>query len=617
MMATRGLLTALTLAILSATAQETDPSDLVSQQPLEQAYRQAAWFFYQDRPYDALLQLDLAPAADPRSDLLKGGLLLQVGLPKQAADLMQQVLQHQQDALPEDVRQYALLQYSRYLLNRGDKTAAKRYAAGITANPAVKGMQQQLQQMLDWPDIQIPAQPDFDQLDGHPEMPYVLMNQIQALAAKGDIERALEWQEQLSNQLDNAVAPWFWQRWFGFAPVWQRQDDNETTAVLQYLQLLRAQLFVRKQDYPSAQAVLSEFPLHSPLNQLALETYAEVLAKSGQTGPLLGVYQQQLQQHPFAASSWRAATDIGLTLEKTSQKAQALAALQWAERYFDSQISQNKALKPLTIEELEQQSFTPWQGFQFKQDKTLFTLKTDLLAMKQLTLLAPEQLKRIQHLQKVVAIKLQQQTDLLHGKLPELSAQLATLEQQYQQLQTELVAVPTQTYPSRWLPAPLHKQQQTLDKAAVRLNQLTAAQQLGAAVKVDVAKQQHRLSTLQGLAKWQYASSQSDTVWQLKKQQQQLQQLLPPLRNRIGVLQAAQDATPRLKTQQQRLAELNAQQQALVHGINQAQQQLLAELNQQLKLRADKQLAQLLQLSRRNKQALARLMEEQLQEQSR
>ncbi|HAT43117.1 MAG TPA: hypothetical protein DCS87_15520 [Rheinheimera sp.] len=617
MMATRWLLTAFTLAIFGATAQETDPRDLVSQQPLEQAYRQAAWFFYQEKPYDALLQLDLAPTADPRSDLLKGGLLLQIGLPKQAADLMQQILQRQQDALPEDVRQYALLQYSRYLLNRGDKTAAKQYAQNIVANPAVKGVQQQLLQMLDWPDIQIPAEPDFDQLDGHPEMPYVIMNQIQALAAKGDIDRALAWQEQLSSQLDNAVDPWFWQRWFGFTPVWQRQDDNETTAVLQYLQLLRAQLFVRKQDYPSAQAVLSEFPLQSPLNQLALETYAEVLAKSGQTGPLLGVYQQQLQQHPFALSSWRAATNIGLTLEKTGQKAQALAALQWAERYFDSQISQNKALQPLTIEALEQQKFTPWQSFQFKQDKTLFTLKTDLLAMKQLTLLAPEQLKRIQHLQKVVAIKLQQQTDLLHGKLPELSAQLATLEQQYQQLHTELVAVPKQTYPNRWLPEQLYKQQQTLDKAAVRLSQLSAAQQQGAVVKVDVAKQQHRLNTLQGLAKWQYASSQSDTLWQLKKQQQQLQQLLPQLRNRIGILQAAQDATPRLKSQQQRLAELNAQQQALVNGINQAQQQLLAELNQQLQQRADKQLAQLLQLSRRNKQALARLMEEQLQEQSR
>lgn len=617
MMATRWLLTAFTFAILGATAQETDPRDLVSQQPLEQAYRQAAWFFYQQQPYDALLQLDLAPKADPRSDLLKGGLLLQIGLPKQAADLMQQVLQRQQDALPEDVRQYALLQYSRYLLNRGDKTAAKAYAQNIVANPAVKGIQQQLQQMLDWPEIQIPAEPDFDQLDGHPEMPYVIMNQIQALAAKGDIDRALEWQEQLSSQLDNAVDPWFWQRWFGFTPVWQRQDDHETSAVLQYLQLLRAQLYVRKQDYPSAQAVLSEFPLQSPLNQLALETYAEVLAKSGQTGPLLAVYQQQLEQHPLAASSWRAATDIGLTLEKTGQKPQALAALQWAERYFDSQIAQNKALKPLSIEALEQQDFTPWQRFQFKQDKTLFTLKTDLMAMKQLTALAPAQLKRIQHLQKVVAIKLQQQTDLLQGKLPQLSTQLAALEQQYQQLQQELSAVPTQTYPSRWLPDNLFKQQQTLDKAATRLAQLSTAQQQGAAIKLDAAKQQHRLHTLQGLAQWQYASTQADTLWQLKKQQQQLLQLLPQLRNRIQVLQNAKDATPRLKAQQQRLGELNAQQQRLVDGIHQAEQQLLAELNQQLQQRADKQLAQLLQLSRRNKQALARVMEEQLQEQSR
>lgn len=617
MMAFRWLLSAITLTVLGAAAAQSEPRTLVSQQPLEQPYRQAAWYFYQDQPYSALLQLELSPTTDPRSDLLKGGLLLQIGLPKQAADLMAQLLKQQQGALPEDVRQYALLQYSRYLFNHGDKAAAKQYAQNIVTNPDLKGMQQQLQQMLDWPAIQIPAQPDFDQLNGQPEMPYVIMNQIQAIAASGDVDRALEWQEQLTGQLGDAVDPWFWQRWFGFTPQWQRKDNAETTAVLEYLQLLRAQLFIRKQDYSNALSVLSQFPLDSALNQLALETYAQVLAKSGQTATLLAVYQQMLERHPYAMSSWKAATEIGLTLEKTGQKPQALAALQWAEEYFATQLSQNSAVTALTLPALAQQHFTPWQQFQFKQDKSLFALKTDILAMKQLTEYAPLQLARIEHLQKVVAIKLQQQTELLHGKLPELSAQLSRFEQQYQGLQQELADVGQQHYPQKWLPLTLYKQQQNIDKAAGRLLLLSQAQQQGAAIRVDVSKQQQRLNQLQGLAKWQYATEQVANQWQLKKQQQQLTQLIPQIRQRIRTLEAAQDATPRLKLQQQRLAELQTQQQQLVAGIANAQQLLLAELNQLLQLRAAKQRTELLQLSRRNKQALARVMEEQLQEQSR
>lgn len=598
---------------------------LVSQQPLEQAYRQAAWYFYLDQPYDALLQLDVAGQPErekrlhnARSDLLKGGLLLQIGLPKQAADLMQQVLAQPDDQLPNDLRQYALLSYSRYLLSRGDKASAKQYAAGIEHNPQLQGVQQQLQQILDWPNIAIPTEPDFAALDGQAEMPYVIINQIQAIAASGDVDKALQWQEQLSAQLDDAVDPWFWQRWFGFTPQWVRQGDAETTAVLQYLQLLRAQLFVKQQDYASAQQVLAAFPQHTALDELALELYASTLDKSGQTSLLLGVYQQLLREHPLAKSSWQAAHGIGIGLEKLGEKAKALSAYQWADDYYSAQLAQNEQLKPLTLTELQANQLTPWQRYQVKQDRQLYQQLQDLQAMAKLTEMAPKQLARIDHLQRVIEIKLAQQQQLLQKQLPELRAQWQQLSQQFDQLSVQANQATQQVYPQAWLPLPLFAQQQKLERAKARLQRLheaSSSQSTATNQLPLLARQQQRLDRLQGLLQWQYAQQRAESQWQVQKQRQAISSLLPKLQQRIQSLSLQPDATPRLTAQRQRLDELKAQQANVLAALTQAQTTLLAELNGHFYRKASMQKKQLTQWSRRNKQALARLLEERLQEQ--
>lgn len=631
MMKRLALCLSMPVLLLSAFTHAEDHAaerQLVSQQPLEQAYRQAAWYFYLDKPYDALLQLDVAGAAkdnalqrnavlhnsvlhNARSDLLKGGLLLQIGLPKQAADLMQQVLAQPDDQLPTDLRQYALLQYSRYLLSRGDKASAKHYAAGIEHNPQLQGVQQQLQQILDWPNIAIPSEPDFAALDGQAEMPYVIINQIQAIAASGEIDKALRWQEQLSAQLDDAVDPWFWQRWFGFTPQWVRQGDHETTAVLQYLQLLRAQLFVKQQDYASAQQVLAAFPQHTALDELALELYASTLEKSGQTSLLLGVYQQLLREHPLAKSSWQAAHGIGIGLEKLGEKAKALGAYQWADDYYNAQLAQNEQRTPLTLQQLQDNQLTPWQRYQVNQDRQLYQQLDDLQAMAKLTDMAPKQLARIEHLQQVIDLKLAQQQQLLRQQLPQLRTQWQQLSQRYQQLNVAATQATQQLYPQAWLPLPLFAQQQKLERAKGLFKALQGAP----SQQTSLARQQQRIERLQGVLQWQYALQRADSHWQLQKERQAIASLLPKLAQRIESLSQQPDATPRLTAQRQRLDALKAQQAALITALTQAQSTLLAELNGHFYRKASQQHQQLSTWSRRNKQALARLLEERLQEQ--
>lgn len=611
---------------------------VVSQQALEQAYRQAAWYFYQDEPYDALLQLDvagdpaLAPLHDARSDVLKAGLLLQIGLPKPAAELMQQLIQQGDTQLPSELRQYALLQYSRYLLSQGDKALATRYLQQLapsnspTNSPTNEpsqadqqppptffvGAQQQLQQLLDWPHIKIPAEPDFAGLAGQPEMPYVIINQIQALAAQGDVDKALQWQQQLAAQLGDAVDPWFWQRWFGFSPVWLVQNPQEQTAIVQYVQLLRAQLLVKKQDYASAQQVLASFPQHSALDELALSLYATTLEKSGQTALLLGVYQQLLRAHPLAPASWQAAHAIGNGLEKLGEKAQALAAYQWAETYYSDQLRAHEQIAALTLDALQQDQLSPWQRYQLKQDRRLYQAVQDLHALGKLTQRQPGQQGRIQHLQQVVALKLHQQQQLLTTQLPQLQARHSALTERAAQLRQAVDAAVRSPYPTAWLPQPLFGQQQRLQRA----NDSLAALRSNAGAKPDtLARQQARIEQLQGLLQWRYAEQQADARWQWRKELATIDKLLPLQRERLTQLSQHTDATPRLQAQQQRLLELQADQATLMRQLQQAQTQLVADLNRLFADKAQQQQQQLKQWSRLNKQALARLLEERLQEQ--
>ena len=604
------LLVTLVIAAVSGVtlAQEDAPVSM-----LEKQYRQAAYAFYTEDPYQAVQHLDLAPEQDARSLLLKAGLLLQIGMPQQAADVLEKVLGDKQGAeLPTELRQLAMLQYSRYLYQRGDVAAARNYLAKVNNSNLVAGQQQQLQQLVDWPNIQVPAEPDFDGLSTHPEMPYIISNQLLQIAKNGDPARAMQWLDALIAQVETTIEPMFWRRWFGLTPPWLATETAEQQGVRDYLQVLKAQLFIQQQDFASAQTVLSEFPQQSAFSEMALGLYAQVLDELRQVSPLLAVYQQRIRKHPYSFDSWQAANNIGRQLELSGDAASALAAYQWADDYYQQQLSANRALQPLTLAQLAKAELSQWQLYQVGQEPQLFQLQQDLSQLQQLAGLSPSQQKRLQHLQKVVQIKLDQQQQLLESQLPRLQASYQQLSSEQQRLNNELVTQLQLPFAPALLTGDAFKQQQRIEKAQRLLSNLSQAKAQGATVQVDIAKQTRRLQLLTGISQWQYAFAKADREWQIKKELNQINQLLPKISEQLRALTAAGDATPRLKAQQQQLVALSQQQQQGLAAVNQQQQRLLAEFNQQLQQRADEQYLQLTELARINKQAMARMMEDQL-----
>ncbi len=579
----------------------------------EKHYRQAAFAFYQQQPYEAVLQLELAPVQDARALLLKAGLLLELGMPQQAAQLLEQVLALETADLPNDLRQFALLQYSRYLFQRGDVNAARATFAKVQPSEILAGPQQQLQQLMMWPQIELPAEPEFSLLRDHPEMPYIISNQLLQHAQNGDVSKAMQWLDALRTEVDTTIEPMFWRSWFGLTPPWQATDPVEQQAVRDYLQLLKAQLLLQQNDLPAAQQVLSEFPQDSALSEMALGLYATVLDEAKQVPELLAVYQQQIRKHPFAELSWRAANQIGLQFELTGDAKAALAAYQWADGYYQQQLTANRALAPLNLEQLASGELTPWQQYQVGQQNELFQLQHDLVQLEQLAAVSPQQQNRIAHLQQVVNIKLAQQQQLLAEQLPRLTAQFSALSAEQQQLSQQLSKERAAEFSPNLLSGDAFKQQQRLEKAAQLVERLANAKAAGANLSIDIAKQRKRLALLQGISRWQYALTQAEREWAIEKELNQINSLLPNIQKQLSNLQQAGQATPRLRAQQQQLLEFAKAQQQAKQRIMQQQQQLLTEFNSQLQRRADEQHQQLTALARVNKQAIARMMEAQLQ----
>lgn len=591
---------------------EQTPAEQTPAAMLEKHYRQAAFAFYQQQPYQAVLQLELAPVQDARSLLLKAGLLLELGMPQQAAALLEQVLALDSADLPNDLRQFALLQYSRYLFQRGDVTAARATFAKVQPSEVLAGPQQQLQQLMMWPNIELPAEPEFGLLRDHPEMPYIISNQLLQHAQNGDVTKAMQWLDALRSEVDTTIEPMFWRRWFGLTPPWQATDPIEQQGVRDYLQLLKAQLLLQQADLPAAQQVLREFPQDSALSEMALALYATVLDQARQVPELLAVYQQQIRKHPFAEQSWRAANLIGLQFELSGDGVAALAAYQWADQYYQQQLAANRALEQLNLDELAKGELTPWQQYQVGQQTELFQLQQDLLQLEQLAEVSPQQHLRIAHLQQVVDIKLAQQEQLLAEQLPRLTAQFATLNAQQQHLTEQLAKARAAEFSPTLLSGDAFKQQQRLDKAAQLVERLANAKAAGVNLTVDVAKQRKRLALLQGISRWQYALTKAEREWAIEKELKQINHLLPNIEKQLTSLQQAGQATPRLRAQQQQLLEFAKTQQRAEQNIMQQQQQLLTEFNLQLQRRADEQHQQLTELARSNKQAIARMMEAQL-----
>lgn len=578
----------------------------------EKHYRQAAWEFYQQQPAQALEALQLAPQQDQRTQLLEAGLYLQLLMPQHAADVLARLLAADSDgdnALPAALRNIALLQFARYQLESGDKAAARQYLAqvNITADGAWLGQQQLLSQLISWPDIEIPAQPDFVSLAQQAEMPYIVSNQALVLA-KQQPEKALQWLSRLQQQLAVDAPQGFWQLLFSGQWPLQSQPQGfvypqeEQQALDDYVQLTQAQLLIEQQDFAGADRILANFGADSVLSSSALQLYSHILTEQRHIPALLAVLQQQIKQQPFSLTAWQAATRIGEQLERSLQPRDALAAYHWAQQYYQQQTQLiNRQATPLQVSQL-QQGLSQWQTLQLSNDNNLHRLQQDALALQQQLNAAPQRQQRLLQLQDVTAYKLAQQQQLLTQQLPLLVARKQQLNQRYSQLQQQINQAATAPMAlALWQGEP-YQQLSRLERSEQRLQQLEQNGQPAAAYR-------ERLQRLRGLLQWQYSDTAAQRRWQLQRAQQQLATQLSALEQQLAALQQRGGKAARLQQLQQRLAQLTQQQQQLNLALLSQQQQLLAQLNQQLQQIRQQQLAQLTQLQRHNKESMARVME--------
>ncbi|HEY0921253.1 hypothetical protein [Rheinheimera pacifica] len=577
--------------------------------PSEKHYRQAAWAFYQQQPATALEALQLAPQQNGRTRLLEAGLYLQLAMPQHAATALEQVLAQPADdnAVPKALKNIALLQFARYQLELGNKTAARQYLeqVNITADGAWRGQQQLLSQLIHWPDISVPPQPDFVSLADQPEMPYVISNQALVLA-KQQPQQALNWLARLQQQFVTPAEQGFWQQLFsGRWSLFSRPDgfvypDDEKQALDDYLQLTQAQLHIQLQDYAAADAILANFGRDSVLSSNALELYSYILTEQRHIPALLAVLQQQIRQQPFSSTAWQAATRIGEQLERALQPDDALAAYNWADNYYQQQYQLiNQQANPLQVQQVVQGA-SQWQQLQLTNDNNLYRLQQDIIALQQQLTAAPERQQRLTSLQQTAEFKLNQQQQLLSSQLPQLSARRQQLQGEFAAIQQQISALTDNSLPQALTQGKLHQQVSRLQRAEQHLQQLPPAQ-------ADTYSR--RLTRLRGLLQWQYYEDNAAQQYRLNRLQQQISTALTELDSRLQALRQQGTQTDRLRRQQQRLTELSAQQQQLNLALLSQQQQLLAQLNQRLQQHRQQDIARLQQLQRHNKESLARVME--------
>ncbi|MEW5682671.1 MAG: hypothetical protein AB1780_09810 [Pseudomonadota bacterium] len=592
------------------------PSSLLAAAPVTPDnwhYRQAAWAFYLQQPAQALETLQLAKVQDPRTALLEAGLYLQLGMPQHAADILQRLL-NQDDVgnnpLPRALRNVALLQFARYQLELGNKALAQQYLTQVQIGTDGQwlGEQQLLSQLVSWPDISLPEAPPVAALAGYSEMPYIVSNQALALARAGQSEVALNWLKQLEQQLNVPEQKSFWALLFSGqwrllgAPTGFIYPTEEKAALGDYITLLKAQLHIDRQELADAEALLASFPLDSVLSDTALGLYSHILTEQRHIPTLLAVLQQQIKQQPFSLTAWQGATRLGEQLERQADFSGALAAYQWAEQYYQQQGNLvNQQARPLQVSQL-QQGLSDWQQLQLTENNDLYRLSQDILTVEQQLAAAPQRQQRLQRLTQVVQFKLEQQQQLLSSRLPQLSGDAAILSQRFDNLRQQIADAEQQPLALSLTDGETYQQLRRLEQAEQRFASINSTLQSDN----DYAG---RLARLRGLLHWQYSDNSAQGRYQRRQQLEAIKAALHKAEQQLAQLAAQGSSTERLKAQQQRLVELSASQQQLNLALLSQQQQLLARLNQQLQQQRSVQLAQLTELQRHNKQAMARMME--------
>ncbi|NMP30582.1 hypothetical protein HII17_03315 [Thalassotalea sp. M1531] len=347
-------------------------------------YRQALFYYFSGDYGKALRQISLnrqrfsaeLNVNTPKSQLFEAGLLVSVGMHKQATQSLlaleqaqrtqRKSLAKQSDAKskkdkrsatsPQELMLIARLQLAEQQVQQGNRLGAQQTLAkvtslsnGATLANAYYEQYYTLSQIAYWPE-----QPELSTTvlaeqnlvtDNAEQMPlstaYITLNQALLAIENSDFERGEAMLVAIKNQEWQATTQNFWQLLFNpFSSQYFDEDeptsDSETQqqAVNDYAQLLLAQLYVKQQRFESAYYELKEFPQYSPYTESALFTFAYAAQKHGQYSIALTLLALMQKQYPYSNLAWQSAVLFAGQVAEQKSLAQGLASYEQAEQFY-------------------------------------------------------------------------------------------------------------------------------------------------------------------------------------------------------------------------------------------------------------------------------------------
>ncbi|XPF94822.1 CDC27 family protein [Colwellia sp. RE-S-Sl-9] len=381
--------------------------ELNTKQPLKQLpehlsekfYRQALYYYFQNKPDEALSQLNINDEyfteAPVHASLFRAGLQISQGLPEEAQKLLEQLSKKLSNESADNTNQtigsffkessdhdtirsnvqkdelmiIVLLQLAEQKITQQNSQLAKKEAQDILNNihliPAQYIAQYYLlQQLIAWP-----QQPNIEDLslaetskkqlvallNNDTQAPYLLLNEaLRAMSQqeyvlaeqKLKVLQAFKWQQKTNG---------FWQQLFANElkqtsknrEEQQSEQKIEQNGIHHYAQLLLAQLYLEQGLFQQGYNQLESFPKHSPFTEQALFLFGYSAFKLNKFKESEVVFNTLITDYPystFTQQTWALSAEQYIAQNKLNL---ALNRYLHIEKYYENKQHELNAFKQL------------------------------------------------------------------------------------------------------------------------------------------------------------------------------------------------------------------------------------------------------------------------------
>lgn len=578
-------------------------------------YRQALYFYFQNKTTDALQQLSYnqqrLKQTTEHALLFEAGLQMLQGMPQQAQRLLTRLLTEKQYAKhagsgesgdksayqTQTLMLVVLLQLAEQKVAAQEMDEAKKLLSNINVLPHQYAAQYYLlQQLIAWPE-----QPNINEFmldeQSHAAMltvieqetvsPYVVLNQALVLMNQQQYSLAHHKLTLLKNFTWPAESKSFWQTLFsstdnssltssGNEQLLTIEENIAEQKLLEaqglnhYAQLLLAQLYIEQNKFQQSYDELNSFPQATPFSEQALFLFGYSALKLNQHQTALAVLKRLVKEFPYSEYSQQALALIAEQYLAQQQLTEALNQYLLTENYY-----QEKLLE-LTdfMQFLQQDNLLPlyhqWQVSSSSNTQPNILNKRYLpwlnIALTDQTILTHyQQLDTVSQLQKSLSAKqekvnwLNQTITLNQTRRQLIKAKQNNIDYQAELTKLEQLKNDLQTRLSK------AKQQANGELFANKTEQVLLARIAKSQQSLKVIDEQEssldyqqRLTRVHGILKWQLQQKYHDRYWQHQAQLEQLKQLYLKTKaqyNQVNTLLVQPNSLLSLKQRQQKIAE--------------------------------------------------------------